>query len=345
MSASAVLDHTPPPMKPQHTGDSVRSTTSGQQQAPVLSRRSSVVDARIDTSSIGAAHGTAADTAASALGNGAGAGGRPRMHQRSLTGTYFPSSDAAAAEPWPLGDEQTWRRAMAADQERDEDSVVQHVVHHVTTTLARQPSNLEETAAYQACALAIRDELIRRWNATTSYLTTKAPKRVYYLSLEFLMGRSLDNAVLNLGMKPMVERAMGRLGFSFEDLIDCERDAGLGNGGLGRLAACYMDSSATLNMPMWGYGLRYTYGIFRQLLDSNTLGQVEAIDPWLETENPWEIARNDVKYTVRFYGTVERQGGKGRAIWYGGQEVLAVAYDVPIPGGSTADLFDMARDH
>lgn len=150
---------------------------------------------------------------------------------------------------------------MAADAERDEESVVQQVVHHVTTTLARQPSNLEETAAYQACALAVRDELIRRWNATTSYLTTRAPKRVYYLSLEFLMGRSLDNAVLNLGMKPMVERAMGRLGFSFEDLIDCERDAGLGNGGLGRLASCYMDSSATLNMPMWGYGLRYTYGI------------------------------------------------------------------------------------
>lgn len=84
---------------------------------------------------------------------------------------------------------------------------------------------------------------------------------------------------------------------------------------------------------MWGYGLRYQYGIFRQLLDQN-LAQVEAVDPWLDTENPWEITRNDVKYAVRFYGTVDKRGGKGKAVWYGGQEVLAVAYDVPIPGGS-----------
>lgn len=131
------------------------------------------------------------------------------------------------------------------------------------------------------------------------------------------MGRSLDNAVLNLGMKDMVAQAMGRLGFSFEDLIDEERDAGLGNGGLGRLAACYMDSSATLNLPVFGYGLRYDYGIFKQLIDENGR-QLEAPDrcvsddnlmfrslltthsssSWLSSPNPFEIERPDVQYQV-----------------------------------------------
>lgn len=111
------------------------------------------------------------------------------------------------------------------------------------------------------------------------------------------MGRSLDNAVLNLGMKDMVAQAMGRLGFSFEDLLDEERDAGLGNGGLGRLAACYMDSSATLNLPVFGYGLRYDYGIFKQLIDENGK-QLEAPDSWLQEGSPWEIERPDVAYKV-----------------------------------------------
>lgn len=111
------------------------------------------------------------------------------------------------------------------------------------------------------------------------------------------MGRSLDNAVLNLGMKDMVASAMGRLGFSFEDLLDEERDAGLGNGGLGRLAACYMDSSATLNLPVFGYGLRYDYGIFKQLIDENGK-QLEAPDSWLQEGSPWEIERPDITYQV-----------------------------------------------
>jgi starch phosphorylase len=169
-----------------------------------------------------------------------------------------------------------------------------------STTLARQAFNLDDAGAYRACAFSVRDELIRRWNDTTSYHTAKAPKRAYYLSLEFLMGRSLDNAVLNLGMKDMVASAMGRLGFSFEDLIDEERDAGLGNGGLGRLAACYMDSSATLNLPVFGYGLRYDYGIFKQLIDENGK-QLEAPDSWLQEGSPWEIERPDVAYKVGLF--------------------------------------------
>ncbi|KAJ9097299.1 hypothetical protein QFC21_004968 [Naganishia friedmannii] len=306
----------PQPLQPQHTGGSdksFKSATSGH-QAHFLSRRSSVVNVQIDTQTIGTP---------------APQEGRPRMHKRSLTGNYYPNGNDPAQSTWPIGDEKTWKDALAADEEKDTDSVTRHVVHHVSTTLARQAFNLDDAGAYRACAFSVRDELIRRWNATTSYHTAKAPKRAYYLSLEFLMGRSLDNAVLNLGMKDMVAQAMGRLGFSFEDLLDEERDAGLGNGGLGRLAACYMDSSATLNLPVFGYGLRYDYGIFKQLIDENGK-QLEAPDSWLQEGSPWEIERPDITYNVRFFGNVEWNDGK--AYWWGGQEVVAKAYDVPIPG-------------
>lgn len=148
------------------------------------------------------------------------------------------------------------------------------------------------------------------------------------------MGRSLDNAVLNLGMRNTYETATRKLGFNFEDLLDEERDAGLGNGGLGRLAACYIDSIATLGLPGWGYGLRYQYGIFKQLL-SNNGEQLEAPDPWLDRESPWEIPRIDVSYPIRFYGHVENIANSDRAIWSGGQELLMQAYDTPVPGYGT----------
>ncbi|KAJ9110464.1 hypothetical protein QFC19_001590 [Naganishia cerealis] len=302
----------PLPLEHQHTGGSEKSfkSASSGHQGPILSRRSSVVNAQIDTHTIGTV--TPQESRP-----------RPRMHQRSLTGNYYPNGTEPAQSTWPIGDEKTWKDALAADEERDAESVAKHVVHHVSTTLARQAFNLDDAGAYRACAFSIRDELIRRWNDTTSYQTAKAPKRAYYLSLEFLMGRSMDNAVLNLGMKDMVAQAMGRLGFSFEDLIDEERDAGLGNGGLGRLAACYMDSSATLNLPVFGYGLRYDYGIFKQLIDENGK-QLEAPDSWLQEGSPWEIERPDIAYKAKW--------NEGKAYWWGGQEVVAKAYDVPIPG-------------
>ena len=171
------------------------------------------------------------------------------------------------------------------------------------------------------------------WNETQLHFTRKAPKRAYYLSLEFLMGRTLDNALLNLGLRDQFSQSTEKLGFNLEDLIDCERDAGLGNGGLGRLAACYLDSSASQELPVWGYGLRYKYGIFQQLIAPDG-SQLEAPDPWLNNQNPWELPRLDVQVEVRFYGHAERIGN-GKAIWSGGQEVLAVAYDVMIPGYHT----------
>ncbi|KAL1406048.1 Non-essential glycogen phosphorylase [Vanrija albida] len=261
---------------------------------------------------------------------------RPK-HQRSLTGSYFPTQPGAQADDeWTVGDAQTWKTAIEAEQVDKDDvqGVANTVVRHVTTTLARQAGNLDELGAYQATALSVRDQLLNR------YHTKNAPKRVYYLSIEWLMGRTLDNAVLNLDMRNTYETASQKLGFNFEDLLNEERDAALGNGGLGRLAACYIDSMATLNLPGWGYGLRYSYGIFKQLI-SSTGEQLEAPDPWLDRENPWEIPRLDVSYPIRFYGRVEAIPNTSRAIWSGGNECLAVAYDVPIPGFATKNTANL----
>lgn len=152
-------------------------------------------------------------------------------------------------------------------------------MYHVTKTLARSSQNIDDFAAYQAVAHTVRDQLIDSWNATQQYHTTLSPKRVYYLSLEFLIGRSFDNAMLNLQLKDKYSSAVGGVGFNVEDLIGEEMDAALGNGGLGRLAACFMDSLATLDYPAWGYGIRYTYGIFQQRVVDGY--QIESPDYWL----------------------------------------------------------------
>jgi starch phosphorylase len=123
---------------------------------------------------------------------------------------------------------------------------------------------------------------------------------VYYLSIEYLIGRSLQNAVINLDIQDTYSTALKELGHHLEDLYDEEVDAGLGNGGLGRLAACYLDSMATQNYPAWGYGLRYDYGMFRQMIINGY--QVETPDFWLKEANPWEVPRIDVKYPIQFYG-------------------------------------------
>lgn len=155
------------------------------------------------------------------------------------------------------------------------------------------------------------------------------------------MGRTFDNALLNLGLKDQYREGIDKLGFNLEDLITQERDAALGNGGLGRLAACYLDSSSSQDLPVWGYSLRYKYGIFQQLIAPDG-SQLEAPDPWLEHLNPFEIPRYDVQYEIRFYGQSERTT-EGRAVWSGGQEVLALAYDVMIPGKTYLQAFLLAK--
>ncbi|KAK2460410.1 hypothetical protein APHAL10511_007575 [Amanita phalloides] len=258
---------------------------------------------------------------------------RPRRHVRTLTG-YLGETDDTGKEKWPRGDEKVWKTGIRG-LDKDVSDYTKSFVNHVQTSLSRQAYNLDNFGAYQAAALAIRDNLLINWNETQLHYTRKAPKRAYYLSLEFLMGRTLDNAMLNLGLKDVCKDGVRSLGFNVEDILEQERDAALGNGGLGRLAACYLDSSASQELPVWGYGLRYKYGIFQQLISPEG-NQLEAPDPWLEHQNPWELPRLDVSYDIRFYGQAERlEDGSGRANWTGGQEVLAIAYDIMIPGYHT----------
>ncbi|MGH7266519.1 MAG: glycogen/starch/alpha-glucan phosphorylase [Candidatus Rokuibacteriota bacterium] len=186
---------------------------------------------------------------------------------------------------------------------------------------------------YQALAYAVRDRVMERWFRTQEAYYQHDVKRVYYLSMEFMLGRMLLSHIVNLGAYEAYSAAMERLGYRLEDLAEEEWDAGLGNGGLGRLAACFLDSAATLALPFYGYGIRYEYGIFAQRVVDGF--QVEAPDNWLRYGNPWEIARPDALYPVRFYGRVEYgkdEQGRDRFEWRDAEGVMAMAYDIPVPG-------------
>ncbi|KAI9230344.1 MAG: glycogen phosphorylase [Piptocephalis tieghemiana] len=230
-----------------------------------------------------------------------------------------------------------WDRDSAEDP-IDKGTITKSIIRHATTTLARAADTMGDLAAYHAMAHSVRDRLVKRWNDTQHHHTHLSPKRIYYLSMEFLLGRSLDNALLALRLKPLYTNAISDIGFRMEDILESEVDAALGNGGLGRLAACYLDSLATLDYPAWGYGLRYTYGIFQQKIIDGF--QTEVPDYWLTFDNPWEIPRPDVRVPVRFYGSLSRvkdskRPGGSRRVWEGGEVVEAMAYDVPIPGYDT----------
>jgi starch phosphorylase len=214
------------------------------------------------------------------------------------------------------------------------DALKRAIADHVTYTLARDRSSATARDVYMSVAWTIRDRLAERWAATQAGYARDDAKRVYYLSLEFLMGRTLGNAMLNLGLEGTTAEALEELGQHLEQVEDREPDAGLGNGGLGRLAACYLDSMATLELPGYGYGIRYEHGIFRQRIDEHGR-QVELPDYWLQDENPWEIARPDRTYTVKFYGRPEGtpdEDGRVHYRWLDTHDVLAMAYDTPIPG-------------
>ncbi|QWG23133.1 glycogen/starch/alpha-glucan phosphorylase [Bradyrhizobium sediminis] len=185
---------------------------------------------------------------------------------------------------------------------------------------------------YKAAALALRDRIVHRWLITDKQSYDGGRKRVYYLSLEFLIGRLFTDALNNMGLLPIFETALGDLGVGLSDLRKCEPDAALGNGGLGRLAACFMESMATLAIPAIGYGIRYDFGLFRQIIHDGW--QQEYPDEWLSFGNPWEFQRPEVVYHVHFGGGVEHVEVKGRdrAIWHPAETVKAVAYDTPIVG-------------
>ncbi len=179
----------------------------------------------------------------------------------------------------------------------------------------------------------VRDFLSEDWLRTKREVNARDAKRVYYLSAEFLIGRFLDTGLTNLGLYEPARRAMRELGLELEQLIELEWDAALGAGGLGRLAACFLDSMATLGIPAIGYGLRYEYGMFRQKIEDGY--QIEVPDSWLRHGNPWEVARPEHTYRIDFGGRVREvadAAGRTRAEWVDTQVVLATAYDTPIPG-------------
>ncbi|KAH7128608.1 glycosyl transferase [Dendryphion nanum] len=257
---------------------------------------------------------------------------RPK-HKRTVTG-FGPGEIKSVEASIPEPQREAWRKFTPKPFTTAEE-FEKEAVRHIETTLARSLYNCDESAAYAGTALAFRDRLVLDWNKTQQTQTFTDQKRVYYLSLEFLMGRALDNAMLNVGQKDAAAAGLADLGFRVEDIISQEHDAALGNGGLGRLAACFLDSLASLNYPAWGYGLRYRYGIFKQEIVDGY--QVEVPDYWLDF-NPWEFQRHDVTVDIQFYGHVNRwqdDDGKQHSSWEGGETVTAVAFDVPIPGYQT----------
>jgi starch phosphorylase len=219
-------------------------------------------------------------------------------------------------------------------QGMDAQSLKAGILNHLEFTLGELPKHVDSHwEPYVSVALAVRDRLMERWIRTHDSYYEHDAKRVYYLSLEFLMGRTLGNSLVNLDLSDECERAVRELGYDLEDLRGAEWDAGLGNGGLGRLAACFLDSLATLELPAYGYGIRYDYGIFHQRIVDGA--QVETPDGWLRYGNPWEIARTGDQFTVQFYGRVQqRENDRGRLTtdWIDTQDVIAIPYDTPIPG-------------
>uniref|UniRef100_A0A7N6A4L6 Alpha-1,4 glucan phosphorylase n=1 Tax=Anabas testudineus TaxID=64144 RepID=A0A7N6A4L6_ANATE len=204
----------------------------------------------------------------------------------------------------------------------------QNFNRHLHFTLVKDRNVATRRDYYFALAHTVRDHLIGRWIRTQQHYYEKDPKRVYYISLEFYMGRSLQNTMVNLALENACDEATYQLGLDMEELEDMEEDAGLGNGGLGRLAACFLDSMASLGLAAYGYGIRYEFGIFNQKIVNGW--QVEEADDWLRYGNPWEKARPEYMRPVHFYGRTEHQPGGVK--WVDTQVVLALPYDTPIPG-------------
>ena len=222
--------------------------------------------------------------------------------------------------------------AATRELRTDPESLSRSVRDHMLFSMSKAPHNATPRDYYEALSLSVRDHVVQQWMQTQSAYYRDDRKRVYYLSLEFLMGRALRNAIVNLGLTEQYRRALDQLGLSLDQIEDLEADAALGNGGLGRLAACFLDSMATLGVAGYGYGIRYDYGIFRQSFERGW--QIEKPDDWLRLPNPWEIARPEHYFVVNFGGRLEAKpsGGEVRYTLRDPQNVLATAYDTPIPG-------------
>ena len=215
----------------------------------------------------------------------------------------------------------------------DKKAISEDFLHYYNRTLGRDKQHCTSHYLYEALAYTVRDRLMERWKATRFAYEERDARRTCYLSLEFLMGRALSNATLNLGITDAVTRVLYDYGIELEEVEDAEHDAGLGNGGLGRLVACFLDSCATLQLPVLGYGLRYEYGMFRQELVNGY--QIEEPDHWLRDGNPWELERPEFTQRIHFGGRTEfysDENGAMRVRWMDTHDVLAVPYDIPVPG-------------
>ncbi len=211
------------------------------------------------------------------------------------------------------------------------DALKHSIAYKLMFTLGKDPAVANKHEWLNATLLAVRDRMVERWLRSNRAQLSQDVRQVYYLSMEFLLGRTLSNALLAMGMYQDAQQALDEMGFDLEELIEEENDPGLGNGGLGRLAACFLDSLTTMGLPGRGYGIRYEYGMFKQnIVDGR---QAESPDYWLEYGNPWEFPRFSTRYKVRFGGRVQHEGSRTR--WLETEEVLATAYDQIIPGFDT----------
>ncbi|TCM87618.1 starch phosphorylase [Rhodovulum steppense] len=209
------------------------------------------------------------------------------------------------------------------------DSGFRHgIPKHLIYSLGMDPQNATLSDWRIALSLAVRDRLVDAWHTSARAERRAGAKRVYYLSMEFLIGRLLEDAIINLRLEDEVRAALASLGLSADEVIADEPDAALGNGGLGRLAACFMESLATLGVPAFGYGIRYEHGLFRQSFVEGR--QVEEPEDWLTQVHAWEFRRRDVRLRLCFGGEVVEEGG--RPVWHGAEAVMAQAYDTPMIG-------------
>ena len=241
-----------------------------------------------------------------------------------------PVNKSSAAEARALERARDLPNSRTAD---DVDSLRRAFVDHLQFSQGKDEHSATAFDRYLAVAHTVRDRMMRRWVQTQqAYYRTDA-KRIYYLSLEFLMGKALENNLINLGLLEPMRDALAGLGIDLDELFQQESDAGLGNGGLGRLAACFLDSMATLSLPAYGYGIRYEFGIFDQEIRDGW--QVERPEEWLKFGNPWEITRPEYVVPVQFYGRTETtsdENGKLHVRWVDTRRVLGMPYDTPIAG-------------
>ena len=214
----------------------------------------------------------------------------------------------------------------------DVQSLKEALVYKLIFSLGCPPADATRTNWLNAALLVVRDLAAERWLQTTRYLRRENLRRVYYLSMEFLMGRALSNALIAEDVYDALREALAELGQDLNDIIAEEGDPGLGNGGLGRLAACFMDSLATLRIPAMGYGIRYEYGMFRQDIENGK--QIERPDTWTEQDIAWQFRRPSKHYVIRFGGNIHYQGEQ--CIWNNSEQITALAYDQIIPGYGTA---------